>query len=179
MTKNNNDYSMGSFLKKDISDLTDNINKGITENKSSICSTGIPEYHSRIGEMIEIQSEMIEEKERKEAERERREKENNQYLKSLSENVDLIANEFSNVMTNLIILNSLIEKSENSLQQIENQIDTSNKIQAEIFEELVKSNFKNEEERIKAANNLVTKFSGKVELSSNLLQIIQAFSQFM
>ncbi|QKQ06009.1 hypothetical protein HSZ49_09280 [Staphylococcus saprophyticus] len=179
MSSNNNFKSLGDFLENDITQSSKLFKKGMEPNKSTAVPSAKPMGLVNLEETVKILQEVNDEKIKKEFEREQREKENNQYLKSLSENVNFIANEFSMVMTNLITINNLMKINNNTLQKIEDQIDTSNKIQAEIFEELVKSNFGNEKERIQTSKKLVTKFSDRVELSANLGQIIQLITQYM
>lgn len=179
MSDNNNFKSLGDFLKNDITHSSKMFKRGMEPNKSFAVPSRKPKSLVDLERTSELIEEINKEKFKKEFEREQREKENNQYLKSLSENVDFIANEFSMVMTNLITINNLIKINNNSFQKIEDQIDTSNKIQAEIFEELAKSNFGSEKERIQTSKKLITKFSDRVELSANLGQIIQLITQNM
>lgn len=181
MCKNFNDDvgSIGNFIHRDINNFKSNLNNELTDNKSSIIYGPTPEYYAKTMEAHKILEEINQEKIRKEKKREQREIENNEYLRNIDNNVNKISSEFSRVMNDLIIINNLVNCNNNSLQKVADQIDTNNKIQAEIYEELVKSNFEDETERIKTTEKLVNKFSSRVELSANLTQIIQFITQHL
>ena len=97
------------------------------------------------------------------------EKEILKYLKNIDNNLNKIANATTDIHRQLIILDVLIKQSNKSIKDIKNQVDTNNKINAEIYETIVSSNISDEKERLEVMEKLI---SGGADISTITTSLI-------
>lgn len=84
-------------------------------------------------------------------------------LENIDNNLNIIANATIDIHRQLIILDALIKLSNKSIKSIKNQVDTNNKINAEIYETIASSNINNEKGRLEVIEKLI---SGSANIST-------------
>lgn len=109
--------------------------------------------------------------------------ENNEYLKKVSEDlstikVDIktIANSMTAVNKQLQILNDILNEKELKLVDIKDEIDTENRLLADIYETLASLKIDDETSRIKSSGDLLSSFADATTLITNLTTIISIVS---
>lgn len=99
------------------------------------------------------------------------EKEILKHLKNIDNNLNKIAKATTDIHRQLIILDALIKQSNKSIKDIKDQVDTNNKINAEIYETIVSSNISNEDERLKTSEKLISGGADISTITTSLLSI--------
>lgn len=100
---------------------------------------------------------------------------NGEYLKAILKRLENIDNNLTNIANatidihrQLIRLDDVIKQSNKSIKDIKDQVDTNNKINAEIYETIVSSNISNEKGRLEVMEKLI---SGSANISTIVTSI--------
>lgn len=101
-----------------------------------------------------------------------REEEKIKLLKSLDENVQLIAREIKYIHLNLMSINEVISQSNYTKDEILDQLKEVKHIDAFIYEALLKHDISTEKGRIEASTNLSTNVKDGIDVVANLSTII-------
>ncbi|MFQ3905479.1 hypothetical protein ABLV94_07275 [Staphylococcus sp. Mo2-7] len=150
-------------------------------NHSTLMSTPEPVIFDRISELREHLNETYYIEMADKAETKQLQIKQTQYLKSIAENMDFIANQFKMTSTALITLNATMDKMGVTFSDIQKDVEENKAINAEIFEVLEKTRISNEEERLKATESLLTKINDKAKLAeipTNIISLINFIMQF-
>lgn len=85
------------------------------------------------------------------------------HLGNIDNNLNNIANVTIDIHRQLIFLDDEIKRSNKSIKDIKDQVDTNNRINAEIYETIVSSNISNEKGRLEVMEKLI---SGSANIST-------------